>query len=432
MKIKWKLNVLMSIAHYKKLRQCNMTGFIEKTNKHFNTKELTEEHLDVKIVRDKGYAEMYHNGCKVNYDNGFRRTVGNMASYQRRVWIFGPCIVLGSYVSDVNTIPSIIQKELGDSFLVLNRGQPNAYGLNLLMRSIEFYSDDIVLYIEREGGGVSYDYDMIDSYRKVRKLSKHVSDSLMHCDSVVTNQVALDLVDLIRKKMTDVFNIEAIRFGGKLKRAPEIDMIKNNDFVIYLNQIRPSYKSGLNGAIVMNCNPFTKGHLYLIKEASKRVDNLYIFVVEENKSFFPFEDRYALVKSGTSHLSNVQVLKSGKFAISSTTLPGYFEKDQLGDVYLDASSDLELFLQIAKVLDISIRFAGHEPMDKFTAQYNLNMGKYLTRYGIEFCEIERVKDENEYISASRVRRLLKEDKLAEIKQLVPDCTYEYLKNRKEK
>lgn len=231
--------------------------------------------------------------------------------------------------------------------------------------------------------------------------------------------------------MTDAFNMEAIRFGGKLKRASEIDMIKNNDFVIYLNQIRPCYKSGLNGAIVMNCNPFTKGHLYLITEASKRVDNLYIFVVEENKSFFPFEDRYALVKSGTSHLSNVQVLKSGKFAISSTTLPGYFEKDQLGDVYLDASSDLEFFLQIAKVLDISIRFAGNEPIDKFTAQYNLNMGKYLTKYGIEFCEIERAKDENEYISASRVRRLLKEGKLAEIKQLVPDCTYEYLKNRKE-
>lgn len=37
------------------------------------------------------------------------------------------------------------------------------------------------------------------------------------------------------------------------------------------------------------------------------------------------------------------------------------------------------------------------------------MGKYLTKYGIEFCEIERAKDENEYISASRVRKLLKEE-----------------------
>lgn len=254
----------------------------------------------------------------------------------------------------------------------------------------------------------------------------------MHCDSVVTNQVAMDLISLLRKKVSDVSITETIQFGGRVKRIPEIDMLKNDAFATYLSQIRPFYKAGLNGVIVMNCNPFTKGHPYLIIEASKRVDNLYVFVVEENKSYFPFEDRYALVKAGTSYLPNVQVLKSGEFAISSSILPGYFEKDQLGDVYLDASSDLEHFLQIAKTLDISIRFAGHEPIDKFTAQYNLNMGKYLTKYGIEFCEIERAKDENEYISASRVRKLLQEGKLDEIKQLVPECTYEYLNNRKEK
>lgn len=149
-KIKWKLDVMMSITHYKKIRHHSMTAFIEKTNHHFNTEDLAEEHLNVKTIRDKGSAEIYHNGCKVNYDNGFRRTLGNMASYQRRVWIFGPCIALGSYVSDADTIPSIIQKELGDSFPVLNRGQPNAYGLNLLMRSIEYHSGDIVLYVERE------------------------------------------------------------------------------------------------------------------------------------------------------------------------------------------------------------------------------------------------------------------------------------------
>ena len=80
--------------------------------------------------------------------------------------------------------------------------------------------------------------------------------------------------------------------------------------------------------------------------------------------------------------------------ISSVTLPGYFEKDQLGDIYLDASGDLAYFLQIAESLDISVRFAGHEPADRFTAQYNLNMKTYLKKYGLEFCEIERKKEQD--------------------------------------
>lgn len=52
------------------------------------------------------------------------------------------------------------------------------------------------------------------------------------------------------------------------------------------------------GSIVMNCNPFTLGHRYLIEYASKYVDYLYIFVVEEDKSFFPFSDRIDLIKKG--------------------------------------------------------------------------------------------------------------------------------------
>ncbi|MGL4971442.1 MAG: [citrate (pro-3S)-lyase] ligase, partial [Cetobacterium sp.] len=74
-----------------------------------------------------------------------------------------------------------------------------------------------------------------------------------------------------------------------------------------------------NGLLIMNCNPFTLGHQFLIEYASEKMDNILILVVEEDKSSFPFNDRIELVRKGTSHLSNVTVLPSTEYVISSAT-----------------------------------------------------------------------------------------------------------------
>ena len=85
------------------------------------------------------------------------------------------------------------------------------------------------------------------------------------------------------------------------------------------------------GCIVMNCNPFTLGHRYLIEKAAKEVKWLYVFVVEEDRSFFGFQDRYDLVKHGVRDIKNVVVLPSGKLMISSLTFVDYFNKTELQD-----------------------------------------------------------------------------------------------------
>lgn len=64
----------------------------------------------------------------------------------------------------------------------------------------------------------------------------------------------------------------------------------------------------LIGAIVMNCNPFTLGHRYLMETCAKQCDMLLVFVVQENKSYFPFTDRIRLVREGCSDLDNVCVV----------------------------------------------------------------------------------------------------------------------------
>ena len=193
-----------------------------------------------------------------------------------------------------------------------------------------------------------------------------------------------------------------------------------------------SWKEGTIGAIVMNCNPFTLGHKYLICESAKKVDHLYIFVVEEDKSFFPFKDRIELVKAGTAEFNNVVVVPSGKLIISSVTFPGYFLKDSPDSIGVDTSMDVDIFAKyIAGPLRITKRFVGEEPLDIVTRSYNKSMKEILPRYKIQVDEISRKEMAGKVISASRVRKALKDEDFDIISQLVPETTLNYLLKRKE-
>lgn len=206
---------------------------------------------------------------------------------------------------------------------------------------------------------------------------------------------------------------------------------------LFFNAELETYKQKLRtrkipvGAIVMNCNPFTLGHLHLVEYAAAQVARLYIFVVEEDKSEFPFADRFELVRRAVKNFSNVEVLPSGQFIISQQTFSGYFNKSELQDVQVDSSRDVEIFAkEIAPTLGITIRFAGEEPTDNVTRQYNETMKKILPRHGVEFREIPRKTFGGEIISASKVRESLKRGDFDTIKNLVPETTLTYLRGRR--
>ena len=94
---------------------------------------------------------------------------------------------------------------------------------------------------------------------------------------------------------------------------------------------------------------------------------------------------------------------------------------------VDSSEDVEIFAkEIAPTLGITIRFAGEEPTDNVTRQYNETMKKILPRYGVEFCEIPRKNFDGEPISASKVREAFKAGDFDKIKNLVPETTLAYL------
>lgn len=198
---------------------------------------------------------------------------------------------------------------------------------------------------------------------------------------------------------------------------------------------RPFWQAGDEsravGAIVMNGNPFTWGHRHLIETAAGRCDALHVFVVEEDRSFFPARDRLALIREGTADLPNVRVHLSGRYMISAATFPTYFLKENEDAARLQSELDATLFAKrIAPALHITRRFVGEEPLDPVTAGYNRALAAALPSRGIELIEIPRLEDGDGPISAFRVRALLNEKGLCpEVLSLVPPVTQRYLTER---
>jgi [citrate (pro-3S)-lyase] ligase len=205
---------------------------------------------------------------------------------------------------------------------------------------------------------------------------------------------------------------------------------KKNGFNDYLNELSKSklnYNSNAKkiAAIVMNANPFTLGHLYLIEKASKENDILHLFIVSEDKSIVPFIVRKKLIIEGTAHLKNIIYHDSGPYIISSATFPSYFQKDEKDVIESHANLDLEIFVKIAKVLNINIRYVGEEPTSLVTGIYNKIMEKKLPENGIECFVVKRKEMDGNIISASEVRKKIKEGNIEGIKNMVPDSTYKF-------
>lgn len=179
----------------------------------------------------------------------------------------------------------------------------------------------------------------------------------------------------------------------------------------------------LRGVVVMNCNPFTLGHRYLIEQAAKQVERLFVMVVREDCSLFAYAERKAMVEQGVAHLENVTVIDGSEYAISQATFPTYFLKrlDDAADTQM--LLDLDLFRRhIAPALGATVRFVGTEPTDQLTRRYNELMHEVLT----DVREISRLEKEGNAVSASRVRKAMEQGDMSTIRQLVPPTTLPYI------
>ena len=194
---------------------------------------------------------------------------------------------------------------------------------------------------------------------------------------------------------------------------------RKNGFSDYLASL-PRYE-GECGAVVVNGDPFTRGHLHLVEYAAKNCDALYVFSVSEPGSMFSPDERYDMLRKGTAHIPNVHVEHTDEYLVSRETFPAYLIRDEAHADKVKADLDVELFRsRIAPALHITKRFVGEEPFSPTTCAYNRRMQELLPECGIELIEIPRL----DAISASRVRALIREGKPELTRPLVPETTYE--------
>lgn len=221
----------------------------------------------------------------------------------------------------------------------------------------------------------------------------------------------------------------------------------------YRKYLESLARPGRNGAIVMNANPFTKGHRYLVEQAASQVDNLYVIVVKEDRSRFPYVERKAMIEAGCAGLDNVVVCEGSDYAISAATFPTYFLKKLDDATDTQIALDLNLFVNhIAQPLGVTVRFAGSEPEDALTRRYNELMAEILpgtsvavvrqahqpdpelvkgsalrqARRPIDFVEIPRLEQNGNPISATSLRRALDKGNLKEAMEYIPKSTIPYL------
>ena len=383
--------------------------------------------------------------------------------FNNTIHLIGHCDVLGFGVDDSRTISSLLQKRLrsvseknSSKYRVLNHG---VWGFvrNDFMRAFDTLKgltyckgDIVVITIERPHRYRPY---LFDYYNKVINISYPLYNNLYrefnefremplfidhgHLSYYGMKRVA----DILYKLLSDdgLLGEYDARLGASqnnfdysaesLKDISVGSLHENKEFREYIESLQSHKKQteGISGAIVMNCNPFTKGHRYLIEMALSKVDNLFVFVVEEDKSAFTFQDRINMVRDGTKDLDNVVVLPSGKYIISSITFPEYFIKDQIQEISIDTSKDIEIFAKyIAPTLNITKRFVGEEPLDIVTRQYNQTMKEILPPYGIELVEFARYAKDGQVISASFVRDLIKNNNYKELNNYIPTSTFKYL------
>ena len=187
-------------------------------------------------------------------------------------------------------------------------------------------------------------------------------------------------------------------------------------------------------ALVMNCNPFTLGHRYLIETASKSSKEVLVFIVEEDKSLFPFKTRYELVKKGVEDLKNVTVIPGGKYIISSATFPAYFLREESEFLSAYTKLDATIFAKyFCKEFNITKRMLGEEPYCPVTKKYNDTLEEILNQYDVQVEIIQRkyISTPDDYISASKVRKLIKlegRSALDHLSNLIPEVTLNYLKS----
>lgn len=368
-------------------------------------------------------------------------------TYQRTIHMFGPSTLFGVGVEDKNTLASFVQRLVNEKFpdkkiRVVNHGVPRANDMDIakLIRSTPMKKADmmVIMYsrldeamyfrcdfekikvlnaqslFERphDMGEIFLDNSHWNHKPNIRLSEFLVSEFLTEC--IINDNGLYDDSDkhLVRH---DAFYNKLCQDKGFMQSLEALKALRFNN-------------SKKTGCIIMNANPFTLGHRALVEMSLKQVENLFVFVVQEDKSYFKFKDRFAMVKAGCSDLKNVKVLPTGDYMCTDLTVPCYFQREQGKKVVsVDLRNEISVFAGfVSPTLNITVRFMGSEPLCEVTRQLEQQTLELLPYYGMQLVIFDRFEKDNQPVSASAVRKYMQENNKEAIEKIVPPTTYHYL------
>ena len=251
---------------------------------------------------------------------------------------------------------------------------------------------------------------------------------LSHLIGMATQQGAETIKVYTKPENSDVFRSMGF---AVLAKSPCAILMENGvkgigRYTDYLRRMRGDRPDGAT-AIVMNANPFTLGHRYLVEQAAATASTLYVIAVREDRSVFSYSERLGMIQEGCKGLENVVVVEGSDYAISELTFPTYFLKQVTDATDTHITLDLDLFAShIAPALGVATRVVGSEPIDALTCRYNELMQKQLPQRGITVKTVQRLEQDGTVVSASRVRQALADGSLSQAAALVPASTVPYL------
>ncbi|WP_342269301.1 hypothetical protein [Spiroplasma endosymbiont of Aspidapion aeneum] len=183
-------------------------------------------------------------------------------------------------------------------------------------------------------------------------------------------------------------------------------------------------------AVVVNANPLSKGHDYLINTAATQNELVYIIPVYEDVSFFTYKERVEMIRNSIKKYDNVYLLEGSEFLISKSTFPSYFLNQEKEIVEEQSKLDAGLFWQIyCKNLNIVNRYVGEEPFSRTTNIYNYVLEEFLKSKKIKLNIIKRLEVDGKPISASQIREAILNQDIELLKKYCLDTNIDFISSK---
>ena len=370
----------------------------------------------------------------VNIENGERKTVGQPDDYTRTIFFYGACLPIGAYVSDEHTMESYLQamlNEKGYKVRVVNYGSwgGNVACFGRMATSFIREGDIVVLLLEEFNMTGEDALNLWEPLEKNDVPSERLGhtpaeaewllDNPFHCNHHVMKCYAEAIFEKLFPE----------GYEDPEERLPAIRRQPGAVQQFYTDKYFFGWDAGGAKEICgcsINGNPFTNGHLHLIRTASEMMDHVILFSIQEKSDGFTFPERYAMAYDAAKQFSNVTVVPSGVFLSNVTLFPAYYAKVYEGDVREQAETHIETYAEVARLLGIGYRMVGEEPFDAVTNEINKAMISLMPGLGLKPLVIKRLELDGQVVSGSNARKLAEEKREEELARIIPPTTMKVL------